>query len=224
MKDIAIYTANFGKKDDPNHFLELSCTKDYDVLYFTNDSQTKLPGVKVIDCPHLFGNDCLDAKLYKVLPHIFLSSYKYSLWIDSNMSLNIEAFDIEELIQRYLFSNNAIALYKHPDRSCVYKEAETVIQLGKADKAAVNDQIAYYRRESLPYNAGLFACGFMLRRHNDPRLIDFNHKWWEEIINTTLRDQLSFGYLAWFEKLNYRTIEEGTYWENPYYRYFNHIK
>ena len=55
----------------------------------------------------------------------------------------------------------------HPARKCIYKEAEACIALKKDAREVIEKQIARYRAEGYPKNAGMFETGVVLRRHGN---------------------------------------------------------
>ncbi len=118
------------------------------------------------------------------------NKYKYSLWIDGNTSLKTEP---EHLI-KYLKTD--IACFRHPDRDCIYKEAEVCKEWGLADPEYADEQMRRYREEGYPKHNGLAATTYVLRRHTK-EVEEFNNLWWSEICRGSKRDQLSFNYCLW---------------------------
>ena len=56
-----------------------------------------------------------------------------------------------------------------------------------------------YNAEHFEDNYGLGEFSFIIRRHNKKDCINIMEKWWNEIINYSHRDQLSFNYILWKE-------------------------
>lgn len=52
-------------------------------------------------------------------------------------------------------------------------------------------------KKRYPENNGLISTGVILRRHNDPKIIETMDAWWNEVENFSKRDQMSFNYIAW---------------------------
>ena len=61
------------------------------------------------------------------MPHVFLPDYDYHIWMDPTHDI---ISDPKEFCPTYL-KDNDIALFKHPERSCLYDEANTLIELTK---------------------------------------------------------------------------------------------
>ena len=65
-----------------------------------------------------------------------------------------------------------------------------------------------YIQNGYPQNNGLgFTCG-LVRYHNRPILKNAMEMWWTEIKYGSKRDQLSFNYVAWKNKLNFVYLPE----------------
>ena len=69
----------------------------------------------------LFKDSRRDARMYKILSHMFVET-DYSIWVDGNIFLLI---DPKKLITS--LGSNDIAVVRHPNRDCVYSEAEIIL-------------------------------------------------------------------------------------------------
>lgn len=127
-----------------------------------------------------------EARRYKLLPHRLIDG-RHSLWVDGSFRIHA---DVGDVIGRYLESAD-IAVFAHPDRDCVYDEADVCLQLGLDDPEVIRQQIGRYRAAGIPRHAGLSASGVLLRRHTAP-IVALNEAWWRECDGGSCRDQLSF--------------------------------
>ena len=96
MNNIVVYTAIFGGKDDliDPEFIPENC----DFVCFTDkDFKSDIWDVRKIES--IFDDPVRNARMYKVLPHKYLSEYEYSVWIDGNMMVR---GDVNKLIKKYL--------------------------------------------------------------------------------------------------------------------------
>lgn len=141
-----------------------------------------------------------NAKIHKILPHIYFPNKEYSLWIDGSVDIEF-GFPIENLIRAYLW-NADLAIFRHPYRNCIYNEANICIQRRLDSPDIIRKQIARYSKEKYPQNIGLVEATVMLRRHT-PEMKAFCEAWWEEIQNGSKRDQISFNYVARKMRLKY---------------------
>lgn len=134
-----------------------------------------------------------NAKIHKILSHIYFPEKEYSLWVDGSVTIEFN-FPAERLAE--IFLNDAdIALFRHSERNCLYQEANVCIQRRLDDPEIIRNQVKRYTQEGYPSNVGLGECTILLRRHNQ-KVREFNEAWWEEIKRGSKRDQISFNYVA----------------------------
>tara|TARA_R110000803_G_scaffold137035_3_gene204055 strand:+ start:301 stop:972 length:672 start_codon:yes stop_codon:yes gene_type:complete len=133
-----------------------------------------------------------NAKIYKVLPQMFLPEYDYWFWVDSTHEVIVHP---KEIIEKYL-GESEIGLWKHTDRNCSYKEAEIINQLNYDHKSLVNEQINYYSSMGYPKNNGLYELPVSIRKNTDNTKI-LNLRWWEQICRYSSRDQISMPFVLW---------------------------
>lgn len=142
------------------------------------------------------------AKLYKMLPHVFFPNAEYSLWMDGNMRLLVP---LGTLIDKYLREHD-IAFFKHPIRDCIYDEGDVCRQLVLDDVFIMELQMKRYREQGYPEHNGLIDGSVILRRHTK-KIKELNTLWYKEITRYSKRDQLSFDYLAWKLGIKYQIME-----------------
>jgi hypothetical protein len=106
----------------------------------------------------------LSAKYYKLLSHLVLPEYDEVLWIDPNF-----ARDVFEYLK-----DASMALCLHPERGCIYDEANLCQPMAKYCDQNIMGQVAHYREEGFPAKWGLFAAGIIARRNNDPKIRHLN--------------------------------------------------
>jgi len=222
--NVVIYTAIFGGKDNliEPKFVPENC----DFICFTDsDFESNLWKTRKVEPP------CKDpvrsARKFKILPHKFLSEYNYSIWVDGNMIIR---GDVNKMIKKYLANSN-IAVYDHSKtkldpRNCIYEEAKALIERAKKGKPKdsselILKQIEKYKKERYPKNNGLISSMIILRRHNEPDVIKTMEDWWQEIERHSRRDQLSFNYVAWKNKLNF-VYMKGDSRDNKYFKHTAH--
>lgn len=158
-----------------------------------------------------FKSDRMNAKIAKILPHYFIDE-EYSVWVDGNVfPLKTE----EEYIK--LLDDKDIAVFRHPERKCIYDEAMFCRLKGKDGAQIIEDHI---KRYNLTNQSGLYACGFIIRRHTE-RMKQLCEKWWAEICTGSSRDQISFPYV--FPKDEIKVLE-GNIWANDLVEFRSHLK
>ena len=232
-----IYTAIFGGKDNliEPEFIPQDC----DFVCFTDDENLKSDIWQIRKVEPEFEDSVRNARMYKILPHKFLSEYKISVWVDGNLLLR---GDVNKLIKKYLKSVN-LAIFDHSQhrkrwkkifwvkniedcRDCIYEEARFLLRMNfegkyKDDSTLINKQMEKYRREKYPEHNGLVVSMVILRKHNEQSIIKTMESWWNEIKNHSRRDQLSFNYVAWKNNLNF-VYMKGDSRRNKYFLHRKH--
>jgi len=233
MNKKVIYTAIFGGKD--SLIDQINIPKDYDWVCFTDsDFKSDKCDVRKVEPTDL--DPVRAAKIYKVLPHKYFPDYEYSVWIDGNIFVKKSP---DKILEKYLKDAN-MSFFDHAKqkkrifklfwikdkkeaRNCVYQEYDAIMEFVKNgnlkdDPELVKKQIQRYREEEYPEHNGLIASMIMFRRHNEPDVIKTMEDWWNEIKNNSRRDQISFNYVAWKNKLKYNAIPE----DSRHNKYFKH--
>lgn len=141
------------------------------------------------------------ARFYKVMGPVLFPEASATIWIDGHLSLTVSP---TSLVEGYLGDKINIALYKHPERDCLYKEGLEVIHQQRESPELVGRQLAYYLEEKIPGNLGLPQTGVLIRK-NTPETLRFCFTWWEQICMWSCRDQISFPFV-------YSRFNPGIYW------------
>ena len=76
------------------------------------------------------------------------------------------------------------------------------------EEGRVREQMDTYRASGFPAAWGLIACTFMLRRHHEADVRQFDDLWFQHVLRYSKRDQLSFPFCAWKQHLRFTEIEE----------------
>ena len=190
-KRIAVFTAIVGGYDALR--LPEVVSPDCDYICFT-DAPIAEPGIWELCRIDYFNIDAVRiARYVKTHPHVYLSDYEWSIWVDANLLLR---GDMSELVSA-LADGTLIAAFHHPKRQCIYDEADTVVRQKLDDPGLVEDQMSRYKKKGYPPHIGLSETNVLVRRHNHPDVVDLDTDWWREIENGSRRDQLSLNFVAW---------------------------
>jgi len=156
----------------------------------------------------------MNAKIYKILPWLFLNC-DISIWVDGNIFPLVEK---ERLVKEFL-KDADMAIFKHPDRDCIYDEAPACKGLYPNNDyhKRIDEQIAYYQAKGIE-GKGMAECNFIIRRHNK-KVKDFCNDWWSHICRFSERDQLSYPVVDKDLKINYI---KGNIRNHPYFKYIPH--
>lgn len=187
-----IFTAITGNydtlKDPPTRFVAGS-----DLVAFMDHPQpSRFWNVRPIH--QEFTDPARNAKIHKILPHLYFPNAKYSLWLDGSVRVKTQ-ITVKELADLYL-KDADVAVFYHRTRFCIYQEADACLKAAKDNPGTIRHQMGIYKYENYPEESGLAECSVILRRHSD-HVRYFNEIWWNEIQNHSKRDQLSFNYVVW---------------------------
>lgn len=216
---ICVYTTLYGDRD--NLLPIPDKVEGVDYVCFT-DREREASGwqLRIID-PGL-GDFNLNAKIFKILPHVYLSEYDASIFMDAN---TLMLGRIDRMLDCCI-RNGSFVMWQHPLREDIYMEASAIIGFYRHSPAKLLEQISTYADDGLPDNVGLAEASFMWRRHNDPKITALMQRWWKEILRFSKRDQLSLGYLMWKMQVKPRVFpdEFGTSRKNVFFLKLPHKK
>ena len=196
----AIYTALTNEYDG---IISQDIQLDNVDFIFICDSHIESKFWNVIKTNIFYRDPRRTAKIFKVLPHFFLNCYEASLWVDANLLLKS---DLRSLIESFVKGKSIITMVDHDKRKCIYKEAKECLFWERDKPSLINNQTKKYRDCGYPINNGLINGRFILRKHNNTQITSLMRSWWSEIENNSVRDQISFNYVAWVSGLNYDSI------------------
>ncbi len=203
MKRFCLYTVLIGGYTQLNNPLpremERQTEEPFERICFTDDLSIESHGWKLIKLDTHGLDSRRASRLPKLLPHRYLEDFEWSLYIDTTVRLKMSPLNI---LNEYIDQKLAFWSFRHPWRNCIYDEAEEVIRLGYDNEHLVREQMDHYKFLGYPKNAGLSANTFILRRHNDPSVIQLDEIWFEHVLRYSKRDQLSFNFVAHY--LNFR--------------------
>jgi len=154
------------------------------------------------------------ARKIKLLFSESLPEAEVSLWHGGWLRLKS---DPAELVERVLAEGD-FGVFEHPYRSNVYREAEECLRLKKAPREDIERQMRKYRQERFP-GTELSACYVLIRRHTED-VEKFCKRWWRELCEGSLRDQLSFDYVRW--KLKFPVVRLPADEADKYFEFFRH--
>ncbi len=227
MKNVAIYTAIYGEYDDLKPIPKGMA--GYKFICFTDNKEWiekgKVKGYEIRPGTSELEDNGKNSRRYKTLSHTYLPEFDFTVWVDGSIRLK-PAF--REYIEKNLRLAN-ISMLTHPQRNCIYDEAEICIALKKDKKSIIEKQMKYYKEEGYPEDNGMVSAGIIVRNNNAEEIKKFNEEWWNQIQKYSRRDQLSFNYLIWKRKIYYNenhldlfnnpyfTVEDESHW-NPKFK------
>jgi hypothetical protein len=205
--DIAVYTSIMGGKDE---LLEPAVVENgVDYVCFTDDAKITSNVYDVRHIIHQTSCPNLAAKEYKFFPHRFLPHHRITVWIDGS---HTPVKPIVPLAHSALHTET-IALFAHPERDCLFDEAEACIAAGREDPDKLKQQVDVYKKAGMPKHHGLARGGIIFRRKVSA-LNKTMQLWWDHAVEYSRRDQISFPFVAWKTGLNYELLGSKIYEEH----------
>jgi len=213
---LVVYTALFGDYDDLIEPRENSVGCDF--VCFTDQKHLKsdIWEIRLVKECDLLPN--MMNRKYKILPHLFLTGYEWSMYVDTNIALLKNPL---ELANKYL-SKYDMFVPKHFARDCVYEEAKECVILGRTKYDETKKHIDNYRKDGFPEKFGLGENNILLRKHNNPKVLKIMDNWWYELNTQTKRDQLSLAYVIWKNEEKFNFMDESARYGKGYFEYFHH--
>jgi hypothetical protein len=134
------------------------------------------------------------AKKPKILPHVVMPQYEWSIWVDANIFISGELTDY---ISSCINANCTVGMFLHPERETALQEAGVCMESGRDNIPTITAQMDRYKTDGFDFGTPLYEGNFIVRRHNDPGCVALMNRWWREVETGSRRDQLALPYAAW---------------------------
>lgn len=158
------------------------------------------------------------AKRPKMLPADYTSA-PASIWLDASFQVTSPTFARDVL--SHVVDHELVAQFPHPERRCLYDEANVCIPLcepwGKYAGEPIACQADHYKQQGMPAGWGLWATGVIARRHTQETYA-WGLAWLAENWRWSYQDQISHPYACWSHDL--RPVDlPGAHLRNPWLSY-----
>ncbi|MBV8380751.1 MAG: hypothetical protein JO369_08345 [Paucibacter sp.] len=193
---LVIYTCLTGGKEplgNPLALLPPGSTTDLELSFvcFTDQPALSSPvwEVRPIGDRPLPGEKL--SRRPKTMPHEYLREWDFSLYVDNVIVFKRlpQASDLATA-RPYLFK-----LFRHEVRSHLEEEAAVIAQVAYDGMDRVCAQLDFYEKFAPIAEIGpLSTCPVIFRQHHHPDVVRFGVTWWEQILNFSKRDQMSFDF------------------------------
>lgn len=192
MKRIVIYTALIG--DNYDDIIQPKSICDFaDYICFVKKGAKKESYIgvwKIEEIDYNIDDNGRLSRYPKLLPHkTIISNYKYSLYIDANIT--IKDVYVYNRILALISEGKPLALVNHPYRDCPYQELYVCIAGCKGSWKDLFRQYIYLKYCRIPRHSGLYEANVIFREHNNPDIIKMGELWWHTFMKYSRRDQLS---------------------------------
>lgn len=215
---IALYSALYGSRDrlNPNCF---GTWQGVDRFVFTDDPSLDVPGATIVHDPLVGLDPNRASRRCKLMPHRYFSDYDWSIYLDNNANLTGDPVAlITQLEEARAAGGPAFWSFSHPERNCVYAEAESCIRARRDAPDRIRAQMRAYRTDGYPADNGLVAGTVLVRYHASDAVAALGERWFEQVLIHSRRDQLSFDYVAWKLGIS-RGALPGELRENPNFQW-----
>lgn len=214
---VVVYTSIYrsdGLKDTLHS--PLFTDPNFDYICFTPHGDIEAEGWKIIRTEWNEGTTPrMQAKKYKLFPHLYLHGYLHSIWVDGSFAIKS---NLRELLLKTMKDEEVpFVFFENYQDDCAYDSAEFCVKHRIGNSLKILSQMASYKKDGFPRHFGLPMCGMMYRKHYLPIMQRLMESWWYEIIAHSERDQLSLPYVLWRTegRAPYKTIK------NPKKRLWN---
>jgi hypothetical protein len=113
-------------------------------------------------------------RFLKIRPDLFFNDYDKSIYIDGNVRVIRDPFEIFDEI----CLDQPVALYLQPDRNCAYRELDELVRGGIAKGCNATRLKSSMKSLGMKNNNGLFEANIIFRLHNDPSCKVLMEIWW----------------------------------------------
>jgi hypothetical protein len=154
---------------------------------------------------------------YKIRPHVWLSEYHQSLYIDSKVQL---IGDSRELYKHLMSedSNRVLGVFEHSFRDTLRDEFTEVLKLSLDSDYIIEKQLHDYNIFFGEYlDKKPFWGGMIARRHNNSDCIKSMNDWYANVLNYSRRDQLSLPIALRYLPEDRRSILKSSIFESPFH-------
>jgi len=213
---IALYTAIVDHYDSIKLPEQLDPRIDY--VLFTD---TEIPGTgvwQVKPIPYHATDHTRTARYIKTHPHTLLPGYDLAVWLDANIMI---LGDIYQIIESFLKSEKLLAAIRHPARASLNDEFEACKNLNKETPEILEKQIEQYKAQSHLQEI-VIESGFMMFNLTSEKTTKFLNYWWEQIEHYSKRDQLSFGYALLKAGLSFHALPLTSIRNHPDFAFLPH--
>jgi hypothetical protein len=210
---ISVVSAIFGGYDQPKPIPPQSTGCTFTMV--TDNPAVEAPGWDV-DIRYASPCSRMAAKGPKLQPWRFAPDGGPWIWIDASFQIVSPTFVADVVAAA---DGHLLAQWEHPDRSCIYPEAELSATLAKYADTPVLAQAAHYRQSGHPVRWGLWAAGLIVYREPVDDLAD---RWWSEMECWGYQDQISLPVALRATQIRPKALPHGLR-SNPWLRLVPHL-
>ena len=145
---------------------------------------------------------------------------RWSVYCDGSISPKVP---ISPLVDKWL-SHYDVAMFKHPHRTCAYKEIDACVTRNKITAKEGEKSRKLLTDSGFPKDFGLWACGVIARRTaNNPFQEKVAPFWWQ-LVKKIPRDQIWLPFAMWKTGFPHDAIYtiDADIFDNPFFSFTRH--
>ncbi len=142
-------------------------------------------------------------------PHLVFPEYKYSIYVDGNISILSDLTPLVHRIGIYGF-----AMHRHSSRDDVFDELIAAYYTKRITKLKYNQCTRFMIDNKMPRHYGLVECNAIVRDHENQISNSIMQQWWETYKKLINRDQICLAYVLFKNQIKMSDI--GTLGTNIY--------
>ncbi|MGF1872917.1 polysaccharide pyruvyl transferase family protein [Photobacterium indicum] len=185
-KKYAVVSALYGNSDQL--MLPFAIRNDFDYFCFSDQKMNTHSLWKLCKSPYYHSEPARIARYIKMHLNSLFSEYDAVIWCDANIRFDDSIYTI---FDEFIACDSDASFIKHPNRDCIYEEANACIKLSKDSSSTIQSQIQRYKEMNVKQNIGMFETGLYFIKPRNKNINKFYNAWWKEIVIGSRRDQLS---------------------------------
>lgn len=148
-------------------------------------------------------------RAFKCLGHIAFPNSARNIYVDSSFLYirNISKFMEDKF-------DGDIAAFQHSSRRNIWEEAEACIFQGKGSKEIILKQIKSYEKSGFHERNTLYELGVISRSTQSTLVGGTCELWLKELTKHSLRDQISFPFVAWKNGMKIDVVHENIFYNH----------
>jgi hypothetical protein len=141
------------------------------------------------------------ARYIKTHPHILFPGLT-TVWIDGRIRI---LGNTPVWVDRWMGQRYELAVKLHYSRRNIQQEADEIVRRKMADPKKLKALMDRYKKENYPVAFGLYWTDVLIRKPT-AKVKEFNDRWWQDIDQWCIRDQISFPYWLWKLKVDFKVM------------------
>lgn len=190
MKKKVIYTCIIGPYDSIRQPYVQDDGFDYILFVAKGTKKQEMEGVwQVRELDYVGTDNVVTSRYPKLNPHLVLSEYEYTLWMDGNLVIKDKRF--YDAVNEKIDQKVDYAGVKHPDKKCVYEDIVGCMHAMRDKSANIWRAANFLIKNKFPRHYGMYENNIILRRTASESVRSFNEQWWQLYLKYPRRDQFT---------------------------------